>query len=42
MEIPNGDMIDCMFIASGAPTQKKFTKSDIGGKNGRIAQEISG
>ena len=42
MDIPKGDIIDSMFIASGAPIQKKFTTSAIGGKNGRMALEIPG
>lgn len=42
MVTPKGDKTDSMLRASGAPTQRAVTKTDSGGKNGRIAPQIMG
>lgn len=39
---PKGDTTDSMLRASGAPTHRAVTKTDSGGKNGRIAPQIVG
>lgn len=40
--MPKGDKTESMLMARGAPTHKEVTKTDNGGKKGRIALEILG
>lgn len=39
---PKGDITESTLMASGAPTQHAVTRTDKGGKNGRMALEIRG
>ena len=41
-EMPKGDKTESMLMARGAPTHREVTRTDNGGKNGRIALEILG
>jgi len=39
---PNEDMMESTFIARGAPTHRAVTKTESGGKSGRMALQIQG